>query len=206
MTLGRWIAAPGAAPERLQLVPPAVDPPDEEVRGGVQGLDREPQLGRQAQEGESLVGGATEPDDVHVLGRPPGLEPQGDQGAPHQQPIAGQPLGDRLDDPLQARPVQIHGATIGDVAVSWKVLVEAGVPDGAVRFAPARLDRQDVSRAVHDLATAPEAIEPRQVEPLLAWLRGWRRHWPGSFASVLGTDGSASSRVWRRALRMRPAT
>jgi hypothetical protein len=75
------------------------------------------------------------------------------------------------------------------VAVPWKVLVEAGVPDGAVRFEPARLNRQDVSQAVHDLAAAPESIEPRQVEPLLAWLRGWRRHWPGSFGSVLGPEG-----------------
>jgi hypothetical protein len=75
------------------------------------------------------------------------------------------------------------------VAASWKVLVEAGVPDGAVRLAPARLERQDVSRAIRDLAAAPEAIEPRQVEPLLAWLRGWRRHWPASFAAVLGTEG-----------------
>jgi hypothetical protein len=75
------------------------------------------------------------------------------------------------------------------VAASWKVLVEAGVPDGAVRLAPARLDRHEVGRAIQDLAAAPEAIEPRQVEPLLAWLRGWRRHWPGSFASVLGPEG-----------------
>jgi hypothetical protein len=75
------------------------------------------------------------------------------------------------------------------VAAPWKVLVEAGVPDGAVRFEPARLNRRDVSQAIHELAGAPPMIEPRQVEPLLAWLRGWRRHWPASFASVLGADG-----------------
>jgi hypothetical protein len=78
---------------------------------------------------------------------------------------------------------------VGDVAVSWKVLVEAGVPDDAVRLTAVRFDRQDVSRAVCDWAAGPEAIEPRQVEPLLAWLRGWRRHWPTSFASGLGANG-----------------
>jgi hypothetical protein len=75
------------------------------------------------------------------------------------------------------------------VTAPWKVLIEAGVPDGAARRAPTRLDRGDVSQAIHDLAAGPEAIEPRQVEPLLAWLRGWRRHWPASFASVLGPEG-----------------
>lgn len=75
------------------------------------------------------------------------------------------------------------------MVAQWKVLVEAGVPDGAARVASARLDPRDVGRAVRDLAAGPEAIEPRQVEPLLAWLRGWRRHWPASFASVLGPAG-----------------
>jgi hypothetical protein len=68
-------------------------------------------------------------------------------------------------------------------------LLDAGVPDGPVRPAPARLDRRRVAGAIHDLARDAASVESRQVEPLLAWLRGWRRHWPASFAASLGPDG-----------------
>lgn len=71
----------------------------------------------------------------------------------------------------------------------WKTLLDAGVPDGAARPAPARLDRQRVAEAIHDLARDAASVEPGQVEPLLGWLRGWRHHWPRSFAATLGADG-----------------
>jgi hypothetical protein len=32
-------------------------------------------------------------------------------------------------------------------------------------------------------------VDARQVEPLLAWLRGWRHHWPRSFAATFGAAG-----------------
>lgn len=72
---------------------------------------------------------------------------------------------------------------------AWKRLLEAGVPDGPVRPTPARLDRRRIAGAVADVARDVDAVEPRQVEPLLAWLRGWRHHWPRSFAATLGTAG-----------------
>ncbi|MGH7318503.1 MAG: hypothetical protein ACRELA_02585 [Candidatus Rokuibacteriota bacterium] len=74
---------------------------------------------------------------------------------------------------------------------SWKALIEAGLPDGAARPAPASLDRERVREAICDLARGAEAIDPRQVEPLLAWLRGWRHHWPRGFAETLGAEGDS---------------
>jgi hypothetical protein len=75
------------------------------------------------------------------------------------------------------------------VASAWEVLVEAGLPDGAVRPRPCRLDRPRVREAIGYLAQHSEALEPRQVEPLLAWLRGWRHHWRESFVTGVGADG-----------------
>jgi len=77
------------------------------------------------------------------------------------------------------------------VVSAWKVLVESGVPDGAVRPSPCRLDRRRVREAIEDLARQLEALEPRQVEPLLAWLRGWRHHWRESFVTSLGAEGES---------------
>jgi hypothetical protein len=77
------------------------------------------------------------------------------------------------------------------VTPRWKLLVDAGVPDGPVRPAPAGLDRPRLAAAVRDLARRPDAVHARQVEPLLAWLRGWRHHWPSSFAATLGAAGDA---------------
>ncbi len=63
------------------------------------------------------------------------------------------------------------------------------MPDGAVRPCPRRLDRRRVRKAIGVLVGHVEALEPRQVEPLLAWLRGWRHHWRDSFAASLGAEG-----------------
>jgi hypothetical protein len=72
------------------------------------------------------------------------------------------------------------------VASAWEVLVEAGLPDGAVRPGPRSLDRSRVREAIDDLARHPEALAANQIEPLLAWLRGWRHHWRSSFVTSLG--------------------
>lgn len=90
------------------------------------------------------------------------------------------------------------------------MLLEAGVPEGAIRPGSGWLDREGVRQAIHDLARGLEAIEPRQVEPLLAWLRGWRHHWPGSFAATAGSEGEAliaqleaRGPDWNRYLKLR---
>lgn len=62
------------------------------------------------------------------------------------------------------------------------------MPAGAVRTAPQALDRARIREAVRALARSGDAVEVPDVEPLLAWLRAWRHHWPASFAA-LGTDG-----------------
>jgi hypothetical protein len=72
---------------------------------------------------------------------------------------------------------------------AWEALLAAGVPDGAIRPCPARLDREAVGKAIRDLSRGRVAVGPRQVEPLLAWLRGWRHHWPRSFSANLGAEG-----------------
>jgi hypothetical protein len=77
------------------------------------------------------------------------------------------------------------------VASGWEVLVQAGVPDGALRPGPRGLDRRRVREAIEDLARHLEALEPRQVEPLLGWLRGWRHHWRSSFVTSLGAEGES---------------
>lgn len=71
---------------------------------------------------------------------------------------------------------------------AWKALVEAGVPVGTARSVPRHLDRERIREAVRALAAGEERVEAGDVEPLLAWLRAWRRHWPESFAA-LGADG-----------------
>ena len=75
------------------------------------------------------------------------------------------------------------------MTAAWKVLVDAGVPDGAARPGPGALDRRRAGETIRSLARGLEPVEPHQVEPLLAWLRGWRQHWPESFAASLGADG-----------------
>jgi hypothetical protein len=73
---------------------------------------------------------------------------------------------------------------------AWEVLVAAGMPEGAIRPAPrGPIDGARLRDAVATLADDPGEIDPWHVEPLLAWLRGFRHHWPPRFAAILGADG-----------------
>jgi hypothetical protein len=71
----------------------------------------------------------------------------------------------------------------------WAALEAAGLPAGAVRAAPSRLDMPLVRAAVRMLADRPDPPDAFDREPLLAWLRAWRHHWPDSFERELGADG-----------------
>lgn len=71
----------------------------------------------------------------------------------------------------------------------WKVLEGAGLPEGAVRPAPEVLDGAQVRAAVHALTTTLALAEPAHREPLLAWLKAFRHHWPRRFEEILGADG-----------------
>src|ERR1700761_5208155 len=82
------------------------------------------------------------------------------------------------------------GSTIGAMDDAWEVLAEAGMPIGAIR--PASCGPIDPARlrdAVAAVAAEPDDIDPWHVEPLMAWLRGFKHHWPPGYAAILGTAG-----------------
>ncbi len=73
---------------------------------------------------------------------------------------------------------------------AWEVLAAAGMPEGAIR--PTRqgsIDPIRVRAAVAAVASEPGEIDPWHVEPLLAWLRGLKHHWPPTFNAILGPAG-----------------
>ncbi len=73
---------------------------------------------------------------------------------------------------------------------SWKVLVEAGLPEGVVRKPPAwPLDDARLRSALGAVASRFEEVSPERRELLLAWLRAWKHHWPVRFGSLLGASG-----------------
>ena len=63
--------------------------------------------------------------------------------------------------------------------------MDAGLPDGAIRPPPrGPFDAARVRAAVREAAAAP-----RDVAPLLAWLRAWQHHWKSHFRATLGDEG-----------------
>jgi hypothetical protein len=73
---------------------------------------------------------------------------------------------------------------------AWEVLAAHGLPEGAIRRPPrGPVDAAVLRAAVAFLAAQCGEIDPWHREPLLAWLRGFRHHWPSSFCSVLGPAG-----------------
>jgi hypothetical protein len=73
---------------------------------------------------------------------------------------------------------------------AWTVLVSAGMPDGAIRAAAPRPDPAALREALRTVVGRNAPLSDRDREPLLAWLRGFRQHWPSAFASTLGDVGS----------------
>lgn len=71
----------------------------------------------------------------------------------------------------------------------WKVLLDAGVPFGAIRPAPTRLPEAAVRAAARQLLQSVETLSRRERDALYAWLRGFQRQWPKGFKRVLGHDG-----------------
>lgn len=72
----------------------------------------------------------------------------------------------------------------------WKILMAAGVPYGAPRtLAEIEFDDESVRAAFLRTAGALDTLNARQRDALLAWLCGFRRHWPSRFVSVLGEEG-----------------
>jgi hypothetical protein len=72
----------------------------------------------------------------------------------------------------------------------WEVLAAGGLPERSVRTEPrGGIDAASLRAAVAEVAAQSGEIDPWHVEPLLAWLRGFKHHWPGSFTSILGPAG-----------------
>jgi hypothetical protein len=67
----------------------------------------------------------------------------------------------------------------------WQVLMDAGLPDGAIRPPPRTLDAARARDAVREVVGSPDL----DVAPLFAWLRAWQQHWGTSFEATFGAEG-----------------
>ena len=76
---------------------------------------------------------------------------------------------------------------------AWKTLAAAGLPDGPPRPRPERLDFTAVRGALAGVDTG--LLDGVQRVTLLAWLEGWRQHWPSSFQRELGATGERLRRA-----------
>lgn len=73
---------------------------------------------------------------------------------------------------------------------AWAILEAAGMPDGAVRPRPHRLPRaEELQFAVAWAKEHLEELPDARRDPLRAWLRALRHHWPTRFADLFGEVG-----------------
>jgi hypothetical protein len=182
----------GTGTKDLDLLLPTGDAADEVVGGGVHGLDRQAGGGGELHQPVALFLGPGEAYEVDVLGHPAGLEPQGDERTADEEPVTLQPVGHGREHLFESLSAQLfgHGSTIGAMNDAWEVLAATGMPVGAIRPAPrGRIDPVRLRAAVAAVAAGAGEIDPWHVEPLLAWLRGFKHHWPASFAATLGPAG-----------------
>lgn len=71
---------------------------------------------------------------------------------------------------------------------AWNLLLDLGLPDGAIRPPPTRRIESEVVRAaILEVVRSPD-LTVAKVAPLLAWLRAWNHHWPTRLMEVLGGD------------------
>ncbi len=70
---------------------------------------------------------------------------------------------------------------------AWKLLLDVGLPDGAIRPVPrGPFDAARIREAVREVAAEPGV----DVAPLLAWLRAWQHHWGSHFRRTFGAEGA----------------
>lgn len=68
--------------------------------------------------------------------------------------------------------------------------MDAGLPDGAIRPKPVGPLAPDPLRdALSETEAELDLLDARRLDPLLAWLKAWKHHWPARFQEVLGTTG-----------------
>lgn len=72
----------------------------------------------------------------------------------------------------------------------WETLIDAGLPDGAIRRKPCPpLRTERVLQALARISSDLDGMGAREREPLAAWLRAWQHHWPTQFRQLLGPIG-----------------
>jgi hypothetical protein len=71
----------------------------------------------------------------------------------------------------------------------WELLKTSGLPDGAIRPKPSGPLAAGLRAAVARMTEDLDRLDPSCREPLLAWLKGWKHHWPEQFERNLGRDG-----------------
>jgi hypothetical protein len=76
-----------------------------------------------------------------------------------------------------------------------KTLRDHGLPSGAIRPAPRAFDDRAARDAILALL-ASDVSEQGDREALVAWLSGFRHHWPQRFSDVFGQDGEVALQRW----------
>ena len=71
----------------------------------------------------------------------------------------------------------------------WELLKTSGLPDGAIRAKPSGPLAADLRAIVARISEDFDRLEPSRREPLLAWLKAWKHHWPEQFQRTLGSTG-----------------
>lgn len=94
--------------KNLDLIAPAVDPPNEEVRRGVHRLNGQTKVLAQAEERAPLLGRPGKPHQADVLGRAVRQKPQPDQRPADEKPFAAHALEERIEHLFQATSVEFE--------------------------------------------------------------------------------------------------
>jgi hypothetical protein len=71
----------------------------------------------------------------------------------------------------------------------WELLKASGLPDGAIRPKPSGPLAADLRAVVGRMTEDLDRLDPSRREPLLAWLKAWKHHWPEQFERTLGSTG-----------------
>ncbi len=83
---------------------------------------------------------------------------------------------------------------------AWKILCDAGLPEGAPRSATAPpIDVERVAVAASTVLSDADGLTEREAELVLAWATALRDHWPTAAATIIaGPAVAALDRLSRR--------
>lgn len=159
--------------------------------------------------------------EVEVLGHAPGLEPQRDRRAAHEQPVAVQSVDEGLHDGVEARAVErvghpVHTTPVADRGANGGVDPDAwdghagtslasAVDGSGEACGRALLERAGVpigaarpparrwppEAEVRDAFLAAIAAGLDDPTPHAAWAAAFAHHWPSRFGALFGPAGPA---------------